>query len=262
VSEQEYHPYVLLGDADTRTLLARLHEVLQPFWAGWFSDKQPLELQLKTVNQALNVHAPHWEVTSNTVATWMAIEHVDKLNEFFMVQLTGIPRRKVSEASSMISALYERFAADFRKTIFGSIGQVVLGGTHILLQGKGCGALVLKVTLANKQVFHLALSGDFIKHLLAERFSAREVTDKSALQFGRSLYQHLNVRVAVSAGRLVLPLPALESLAVGQVLKLDKKTSEPFSLMLEGQGASPTPLIEEVQFGRQGARKVFQLLIK
>lgn len=259
--EQEYYPYVLLGDADIQTLLDRLYEVLQPFWSGWFSDKQPLELQLKTVNQTLNVQAAHWEVTSNTPATWMAVEHIDKLNEFFMAQLTGIPRRKVSEASSMVSDLYERFVADFRKTIFGSIGQVVLGGTHRLLQNKGCGALVLKVMLANKQVFHLALGGDFIKHLLVERFSTHVVSRKGALQFGRSLYQHLNVRVAVSAGRLVLPLPALENLAAGQVLKLDKKTSEPFSLVLDGQGVLPTP-IEDVQFGRQGARKVFQLLIK
>jgi len=252
---------VLLGEADTRTLLARLHEVLQPFWAGWFSDKQPLELQVKSVNQPLNVHAPHWEVTSNTASAWMALEHADKLNEFFMAQLSGIPRRKVSEASSMVSALYERFVADFRKTVFGSIGQLVLSTNQTLLQSKGCGALVLKVTLANKQVFNLALGSDFIRHLLIERFPVRDTVSKSARLFGPSLYNHLNIHVAISAGRLTLPLPALEALSVGQVLKLDKKTSEPFSLVMDKHGTLPS-LIEDVQFGRQGARKVFQLLIK
>jgi flagellar motor switch/type III secretory pathway protein FliN len=261
VVNQEYYPYVLLGDSDIKKVLSRLQEVIQPFWAGWFSDKQPLELQIKSANQHLNIHVPHWEIASNTPSTWMAIEHADKLNEFFMAQLTGIPRRKVSESSSMISALYERFAADFRKIIFGSIGQVVLGGVHTLLQNKGCGALVLKVTMANKQVFNLALGGDFIKHLLAERFTFREADTRGAQSFGRALFDQLSVHVAVSAGTLTLPLQAVKAFEVGQVLRLDKKTSEPFSLVYQGHGPLPTH-IEDVQYGRQSAHKVFQLLIK
>jgi hypothetical protein len=261
VISHEYYPYVLLGDSDIKTVLSRLQEVIQPFWAGWFSDKQPLELQIKSANQQLNVHATHWEIASNTASTWMAIEHADKLNEFFMAQLTGIPKRKVSETSSMISALYERFAVDFRKTIFGSIGQVVLGETHTLLQSKGCGALVLKVTLTNKQVFNLALGADFIKHLLAERFTVRDADDRGKKCFDRTLFDHLSVNVAVSAGGLTLPLQAVKAFEVGQVLRLDKKTSEPFSLVYHGHGPLPTH-IEDVQYGRQSAHKVFQLLIK
>lgn len=261
MAEQEYYPYVLLGDSDIKTLLIRLREVLHPFWAGWFSDKQPLDLQIKSANQNLNVHANHWEIVSNTPSTWMAVEHADKLNEFFMAQLTGIPRRKVPETSSMLPALYERFSVDFRKVIFSSIGQVVLDGQHALLQSKGCGALVIKVTLPNKQVFNLALGSDFTEHLLSERFPACIPATKNSTHFNRALFNHVNVNVAVSAGRLTLPVQAIKAFEVGQVLRLDKRTSEPFSLELDAQGSSPIH-IEDVQYGRQGTRKVFQLLIK
>lgn len=253
---QEYDPYVLLGDTDLKTVLLRLQEVIQPLWSGWFSDKQPVELQIKSCNQHLNVNANQWDLVSNAAATWVAIEHADKLNEFFMGQLTGIPRRKVSETSSIISALYERFLADFKKTIFGSIGQVVLGGTHAIAQNKGSGAVIVKVTLSNKQVFNLALGGDFIKHLLTERFAPKEVGSGAKMHFDQGLFKHLTINVAVTAGALTLPLQGVKRLQVGQVLKLDKKISEPLSL---AYGQVP---IEDVQYGRQGEQKVFQLLIK
>jgi hypothetical protein len=256
VLSQEYYPYVLLGDADLKALLQRLQEVIQPFWVGWFSDKQPIELQIKSCNQHLNVNANQWDLVSNTDNTWMAIEHADKLNEFFMGQLTGIPRRKVSETSSIISSLYERFIADFKKTLFGSLGQVVLGGTHTITQSKGCGAVIVKVILSNKQVFNLALGADFIKHLLLKRFSQKEISSHLAMSFDHRLFNHLSVNVEVVAGGLKLPLKNAESLQVGQVLKLDKKISEPFSLTY-GQRR-----IDDVQYGRQGECKVFQLLIK
>ncbi|WP_124553677.1 FliM/FliN family flagellar motor C-terminal domain-containing protein [Methylophilus methylotrophus] len=253
---QEYYPYVLLGDADLKTLLERLQEVIQPFWAGWFSDKQPIELQIKSCNQQLNVNANQWDLVSNTVNAWVAIEHADKLNEFFMGQLTGIPRRKVSETSSIISSLYERFLVDFKKTIFGSIGQVVLVGTHAITQSKGCGAVIIKVTLSNKQVFNLALGADFIKHFLPERFAQKEMSSRLAMSFDNQLFHHLTVNVEVVAGSLKLPLQEVKEFEIGQVLKLDKKISEPFSLTY---GQRP---IDDVQYGRQGGRKVFQLLIK
>lgn len=253
---QEYYPYVLLGDADLKTLLQRLQEVIQPFWAGWFSDKQPVELQIHSCNQQLSVNANQWDLVSNTVNTWMAIEHADKLNEFFMGQLTGTPRRKVSETSSIISSLYERFMADFKKTIFGSIGQVVLGGNHAIVQSKGCSAVIVKITLSNKQVFNLALGADFIKQLLPERFAHKGISSRSAMSFGYGLFNHLSINVEVVAGGLKLPLKKAESLQVGQILKLDKKISEPFNL------AYGQTQIDDVQYGRQGERKVFQLLIK
>lgn len=253
---QEYDPYVLLGETDLKTLLLRLQEVIEPLWNGWFSDKQPVELQIKSYNQHLNVNANQWELVSNTAATWIAIEHVDKLNEFFMGQLTGIPCRKVSETSSIISALYERFLADFKKTIFGSIGQVVLGGTHVISQNKGSAAVIVKLSLPNKQVFNLALGGDFIKHLLTERFAVKEVGKGGRMRFDHGLFNHVSINVAVTAGSLKLPLQAVKEFQVGQVLRLDKKISEPLSLLY---GQRP---IEDVQYGRQGEQKVFQLLIK
>lgn len=256
MASQEYYPYVLLGDADLKTLLHRLHEVIQPFWAGWFSDKQPIELQIKSCNQHLNVNVNQWDLVSNTATTWMAIEHADKLNEFFMAQLTGIPRRKVVETSSIISALYEKFLADFKKTIFGSIGQVTLGGTHAIKQNKGCGAVIVKLTLPHKQVFNLALGEDFIKHLLVERFAAKEMSGSTVRFSDTGLFNHLSINVEVTAGGLTLPLQEVKALKVGQVIKLDKKISEPFGLVY---GQVP---IEDVQYGRQGTRKVFQLLIK